>query len=39
MKLYSKKARGTVYDLGTGSGILSVWAATQADFVYAVEIE
>jgi predicted RNA methylase len=34
----SKKAKGTVFDLGTGSGILSVWAATNADHVYSVEI-
>ena len=33
-----KKARGTVYDLGAGSGILSAWAATNSNFVYAVEI-
>jgi predicted RNA methylase len=34
----SKTAKGTVYDLGTGSGILSVWASPHADIVYAVEI-
>jgi len=34
----SKKAKGIVYDLGTGSGILSSWAAPHAEFVYAVEI-
>lgn len=34
----SKKAKGTVYDLGAGSGILSVWAAPHADLVYSVEI-
>jgi predicted RNA methylase len=34
----SKKAKGIVYDLGTGSGILSSWAAPNAEFVYAVEI-
>ncbi len=33
-----KKTKGTVYDLGTGSGILSAWAATHSDFVYAIEI-
>jgi predicted RNA methylase len=33
-----KKTKGTVYDLGAGSGILSAWAATHSDFVYAVEI-
>ena len=33
-----KKAKGTVYDLGTGSGILSAWAAPNSNFVYAVEI-
>ena len=34
----SKKARGTVYDLGSGSGILSTWASPRADLVYSVEI-
>jgi predicted RNA methylase len=34
----TKKANGTVYDLGTGSGILSIWAAHHADLVYSVEI-
>ncbi len=33
-----KKAKGTVYDLGAGSGILSAWAAPNSNFVYAVEI-
>jgi predicted RNA methylase len=33
----NKKSRGIVYDLGTGSGILSSWAAPLARFVYAVE--
>ncbi len=33
-----KKAKGTVYDLGAGSGILSAWAAPFSNFVYAVEI-
>ena len=33
-----KKAKGTVYDLGAGSGILSTWAAPNSNFVYAVEI-
>jgi predicted RNA methylase len=33
-----KKAKGTVYDLGTGSGILSAWAAPNSNFVYAIEI-
>ena len=34
----SKKAKGVVYDLGAGSGILSSWAAPHAELVYAVEI-
>lgn len=34
----SKNSKGTVFDLGAGSGILSYWAATNADRVYAVEI-
>ena len=34
----SKNARGTVYDLGSGTGILSKWAAPLSDLVYAVEI-
>jgi predicted RNA methylase len=34
----SKKAKGTVYDLGAGSGIFSMWASPHADLVYAVEI-
>jgi len=33
----TQKSRGIVYDLGTGSGILSSWAAPLARFVYAVE--
>ncbi|KAF5089034.1 methyltransferase domain-containing protein [Methanobacterium aggregans] len=33
-----KKAKGTVYDIGAGSGILSKWAAPYADFVYSIEI-
>lgn len=32
------KAKGIVYDIGTGSGILSIWASTYSNFVYAVEI-
>ncbi len=35
----SKKAKGTVYDLGAGSGIFSMWAASHADLIYAVEID
>ena len=34
----SKKTKGIVYDLGAGSGILSKWAASNADLVYSVEI-
>ncbi len=34
----SKKTKGIVYDLGAGSGILSMWAASHADHVYSVEI-
>jgi predicted RNA methylase len=33
-----KKVKGTVYDLGTGSGILSAFAAPHSNFIYAVEI-
>ncbi len=33
----NEKSRGIVFDLGTGSGILSSWAAPLAHFVYAVE--
>lgn len=33
----NEKSRGIVYDLGTGSGVLSSWAAPLARFVYAVE--
>ncbi len=32
------KARGTVFDLGTGSGILTEFASPHADTIYAVEI-
>ncbi len=34
-----EKAKGTVYDIGTGCGILSILAAPYADFIYAVEID
>lgn len=34
----TEKSKGTVLDLGTGSGILSLWAAPGADRVTAVEI-
>jgi predicted RNA methylase len=32
-----EKSKGIVYDLGTGSGVLALWAASRANFVYAVE--
>ncbi len=32
------KAKGTVYDIGSGCGILSIWASFYSDFVYSVEI-
>ena len=32
-----QKSRGIIYDLGTGSGVFSSWAAPLASFVYAVE--
>lgn len=35
----NEKSRGIVYDLGTGSGILSSWAAPLARYVYAVEMD
>lgn len=31
------KAKGIVFDLGTGSGVLAKWASSLAEFVYAVE--
>lgn len=34
-----KKAKGIVYDIGTGSGIFAEWASDYADFVYAIEID
>jgi len=34
-----EKSKGTVFDLGTGSGVLSSWAAPNADQVIAVEID
>lgn len=34
----TEKVHGTVFDLGTGSGILSLWASQYADEVIAVEI-
>lgn len=34
-----EKAKGTVYDIGTGCGILSILAAHYSDFIYAVEID
>jgi predicted RNA methylase len=34
-----EKAKGTVYDIGAGCGILSILAAPYADFIYAVEID
>lgn len=34
----TKHSKGTVFDLGTGSGILSCWAAPYADKVIALEL-
>lgn len=34
-----KKAWGIVYDIGAGTGILSIFAAPFVDFVYVVEID
>ena len=34
-----EKAKGTVYDIGAGCGILSILAAPYSDFIYAVEID
>lgn len=34
-----KKVEGIVYDIGTGSGILSTWAVPYANFIYAVEAD
>ncbi len=34
-----EKAKGIVYDIGAGCGILSVLAAPYANFIYAVEID
>ena len=34
----TENSRGTVFDLGTGSGILSYWAAPKADKVIALEL-
>jgi predicted RNA methylase len=36
-EVIQEKSKGIVYDLGTGSGVLSSWAAPLAHFVYAVE--
>jgi predicted RNA methylase len=36
-QVISEKSKGIIYDLGTGSGVLSSWAAPLARFVYAVE--
>lgn len=33
----TEKTKGIVYDLGTGSGILSAWASPYANFIYAIE--
>lgn len=33
-----ENAKGTVYDIGSGCGILSIWASFYSDFVYSVEI-
>jgi predicted RNA methylase len=33
-----EKCNGTVYDIGSGCGILSIFASFYSDFVYAVEI-
>ena len=32
-----EKSRGVIYDLGTGSGVLSSWAAPLSRIIYAVE--
>jgi predicted RNA methylase len=34
-----EKARGTVYDIGAGCGILSILASFYSNFVYSVEID
>jgi len=34
-----EKAKGTVYDIGSGCGILSIYASFYSNFVYAVEID
>jgi predicted RNA methylase len=34
-----EKAKGTIYDIGAGCGILSISAVPYADFIYAVEID
>lgn len=34
-----KKVEGIAYDIGTGSGVLSAWAAPYANFIYAVEAD
>lgn len=37
LEAIKQKAKGTVYDIGTGCGILSILAAPYSDFIYAVE--
>ncbi|MBI5458590.1 methyltransferase domain-containing protein [Methanobacterium sp.] len=36
-EVITEKSKGIIYDLGTGSGVLSSWAAPLSRFVYAVE--
>ena len=33
-----EKAKGIVYDIGSGCGILSIWASFYSNFVYSVEM-
>lgn len=37
LEAIKQKAKGTIYDIGAGCGILSIFAAPYSNFIYAVE--
>lgn len=39
LEAINKKAKGTIYDIGAGCGILSILAAPPSNFIYSIEID